>query len=140
MYNIGISVTSIKEETKVNEPLKDKPTFTAEQLIPASIAAKNFGSLRKKAKQAPQFITENGVVGEVLIDYQHFEELYSRLRKLEQQEEKRKSWEYALDLNQIDGVYKPSPLLSDLMEKEIHGEISSDEIIEKLKQSYKQDE
>ena len=124
----------------MNEPLKDKPTFTADQLIPASIAAKNFGSLRKKAKKVPQFITENGVVSEVLLDYQYFEEIYGRLRKLEQLEEKRKSWEYALDLNQIDGAYKPSPLLSDLMEKEIHGEISSDEIIEKFKQTYKQDE
>ncbi|WP_071394821.1 antitoxin VbhA family protein [Bacillus tuaregi] len=124
----------------MNEPLKDKPTFTADQLIPATIAAKNFGSLRKKVKQVPQFITENGVVGEVLLDYQYYEEIYSRLRKLEQLEEKRQSWEYALDLNQIDGVYKPSPLLSELMEKETHGEISSDEIIEKLKQIYKQDE
>src|SRR4051812_22852059 len=99
----------------------DKPTFTADQLISASVAAKSFGSLRKKAKKVPQFITENGVVGEVLLDYQYYEELYGRLRKLEQLEEKRKSWEYALNLNQIDGAYKPSPLLSDMMEKEIKG-------------------
>mgnify|MGYP007008944170 CR=1 FL=1 len=118
----------------------DKPTFTADQLVPASIAAKSFGSLRKKAKKVPQFITENGVVGEVLLDYQFYEEIYGRLRKLELLEEKRKSWEFALDLNQIDGPYKPSPLLSDMMEKEIQGKISSDEIAEKLRQVYKQDE
>ena len=115
----------------------DKPTFTADQLISASVAAKNFGSLRKKAKEVPQFITENGIVGEVLLDYKYYEELYGRLKKLEQLEEKRKSWEYALNLNQIDGTYKPSPLLNDLMEKEINGELSSNEIVEKLKQTYK---
>ena len=118
----------------------EKPTFTADQLISASLAAKSFGSLRKKAKEIPQFITENGVVGEVLLDYKYFEELYGRLKKLEQLEEKRKTWEYAINLNQIDGEYRPSPLLADMMEKEIHGELSSDDIIEKLKQAYKQPE
>jgi hypothetical protein len=48
--------------------------------------------------------------------------------------------EYAIDLNQIDGEYRPSPLLADMMEKEIHGELSSDDMIEKLKQAYKQPE
>lgn len=123
---------------KVRDSLMDKPMFTAEQLIPASVAAKSFGSLRKKAKKIPQFITENGVVGEVLLDYQYYEELYGRLKKLEQLEEKQKSWEYALELNQIDGPYKPSPLLSEMIEKEIQGELSSDEIVKKLKQEYTQ--
>jgi hypothetical protein len=114
----------------------EKPTFTADQLSSASAAAKSFGLLRKKAKKVPQFITENGVVGEVLLDYKYYEELYGRLRKLEQLEEKRKSWEFAVDLNQIDGAYKPSPLLSDMMEKDVLGELTSDEIVEKLKQEY----
>lgn len=118
----------------------EKPAFTANQLVSASVAAKSFGSLRKKAKKAPQYITENGVVGEVLLDYRYFEELYGRLKRLEELEEKRKSWEYALDLNQIDGEYKPSPLLSDLMDKEIQGETSSDEIVEKLKKACVQPE
>lgn len=125
---------------KVGDSLMDKPTFTADQLISASTAAKSFGSLRKKAKKEPQFITENGVVGEVLLDYRYYEELYGRVRKLEELEEKRKSWEYALDLNQIDGSYKPSPLFNDLMEKEINGEISSDEMVKKLKQAYERTE
>ncbi|OIK06468.1 antitoxin VbhA family protein [Bacillus sp. MUM 13] len=118
----------------------EKPSFTADQLVSASVAAKSFGSLRKKAKHVPQFITDNGVVGEVLLDYKQYEELYGRLRKLEESEEKRKSWEQALELNQIDGHYEPSPLLSDMMEKEIQGELSSGEIVERLKQSYRQPE
>lgn len=115
-----------------------KPSFTADQLISAPVAAKSFGSLRKKAKQVPQFITENGVIGEVLLDYKYYEELYGRLRKLDKLEEKQKPWEYAVDLNQIDGAYETSPLLTDMMEKEIYGDLSSDEIVEKLKQTYKQ--
>jgi hypothetical protein len=70
----------------VSDSLMEKPSFTADQLISASVAAKSFGALRKKAKQVPQFITENGVVGEVLLDYKHYEELYGRLRKLEEVE------------------------------------------------------
>lgn len=124
----------------MRDSLMEKPTFSADQLISASAAAKSFGSLRKKAKKVPQFIMDNGVLGEVLLDYKYYEELYGRLRKLEQLEEKRKSWEYAIELNQIDGAYKPSPLLSDIMEKEIQGELSSDDIVEKLKQVYRQTE
>jgi hypothetical protein len=118
----------------------EKPSFTADQLISASVAAKSFGSLRKKAKMGPQFITDNGIVGEVLLDYKHYEELYGRLKKLEELEKKRKSWQFAQDINQIDGEYEPSQLLSDMMEKEIHGELSSNEIVKKLKQEYKQSE
>ena len=75
----------------MSDPSMDKPIFSADQLTPASVAEKSFGSIRKKAKKAPQFITENGVVIEVLLNYQYYEELYGRIRKLEQLEEKRKS-------------------------------------------------
>jgi hypothetical protein len=60
---------------KVSDSLMEKRSFTADQIISASVAAKSFGALRKKAKQVPQFITENGVVGEVPLDYKHYEEL-----------------------------------------------------------------
>lgn len=53
--------------------------------------------------------------------------------------EKRKAWSYALEINQLDGDYQPSSLLSSLMEKEILGEISADEIVKKLLQTYQQD-
>lgn len=66
-----------------------KPTFTADQLISSSDASRKFGELRKKAKQLPQFITENGTVDTVLIGYSYFEEMYERLTQLEEQEEQR---------------------------------------------------
>ena len=64
-----------------------KPTFTADQLVSSSIASKKFGELRMKAKQLPQFITENGVVDSVLVGYNYYEQLFERLSQLEEQEE-----------------------------------------------------
>jgi len=65
----------------------DKPTFNKDQLITSSEASKRFGDLRKKAKNEPQFITENGNVETVVLDYCYFESLYIRLMELEQKEE-----------------------------------------------------
>lgn len=67
----------------------DKPHFTRDQLIPSSVASKNFGKVRKRAKEVPQFISENGVVDTVVIDYDQYERMYQRLRELEEKEEAR---------------------------------------------------
>lgn len=66
-----------------------KPTFNADQLVPASTAAKTFGAIRKRAKVLPQFITDNGEVDTVVLEYKYFEEMYGRLQELEEQEEER---------------------------------------------------
>jgi hypothetical protein len=66
-----------------------KPTFTANQLVSSSVASKKFGELRKKAKQLPQFITENGTVDTVLVGYDYYEKLFERLSQLEEQEDMR---------------------------------------------------
>ncbi|MFZ5639510.1 MAG: type II toxin-antitoxin system Phd/YefM family antitoxin [Bacillota bacterium] len=67
--------------------MKKQPTFTREQLVPASVASKQFGELRKKAKILPQFITDNGNIETVVIGYEYFEKMYQRLIELEEQEE-----------------------------------------------------
>lgn len=64
-----------------------KPVITKEQMIQSSVAAKTFGGLRKKAKLLPQFITENGIVDTVILDYNYYEEMYERLMELEAKEE-----------------------------------------------------
>lgn len=64
-----------------------KPVITKEQLVQSSVAAKIFGGLRKKAKQLPQFITENGIIDSVILDYNYYEEMYERLMELEAKEE-----------------------------------------------------
>ena len=67
----------------------DKPVFNADQLISASKAAKRFGSVRENAKKMPQFITDNGEVDSVVLGYKYFEEMFSRLKELEELDETR---------------------------------------------------
>ncbi|MEL7568839.1 MAG: type II toxin-antitoxin system Phd/YefM family antitoxin [Dehalobacterium sp.] len=64
-----------------------KPTITEDQMVKASVASKNFGALRKKAKLNPQFIFDNGNLDSVLLDYKYYEQLYQRLVELEEKEE-----------------------------------------------------
>ena len=47
-------------------------------------------------------------------------------------EEKRKAWEWGIGTNQLDGEWIPSEELKELMEKEINGEITTEEIREIL--------
>jgi len=65
----------------------EKPSITNDQLIKSSEASKHFGSLRKKAKTTPMFITENGSIDSVLINYEYYERMYQRLAELEAMEE-----------------------------------------------------
>lgn len=67
----------------------EKPSFTRDQLIPSSVASKNFGKVRLLAKARPQYITDNGIVDTVVIGYDQFEQLYERLQELEGREEAR---------------------------------------------------
>jgi hypothetical protein len=54
-------------------------------------------------------------------------------------EKKRKAWKFARSINQLDGEYKPSDILSELIEKEINGEITADEIVKLLVKKYTQE-
>ena len=64
-----------------------KPVITKEQMVQSSVAAKQFGSLRKKAKRLPQFVTENETIDTVVLGYNYYEEIYERLMELEIKEE-----------------------------------------------------
>lgn len=61
----------------------EKPTFSKDQIISSSDVAKKFGEARRKAKSNPIFITEKGNIDTVLLDYDYFEQMYSRLIELE---------------------------------------------------------
>ncbi|MBO1000846.1 type II toxin-antitoxin system Phd/YefM family antitoxin [Bacillus sp. SD075] len=73
----------------------DKPAFTIDQIIKASDLVRKFSEIRKKAKDTPYFITDNGNVETVLLSYDKYEELYQtflmfkemekRMEELEQQ-------------------------------------------------------
>jgi len=51
-------------------------------------------------------------------------------------EEKIKKWENAIALNQLDGEWIPSKEFMDLMEKEINGEITTEEMRKILTEKY----
>lgn len=52
-------------------------------------------------------------------------------------DEIQKAWIYAIKLNQRDGAYQPSALLTDMMKDEIQGKITTEEIVSKLKKTNK---
>lgn len=60
----------------------DKPRLNVDQIISATYASKRFGEIRKKAKQLPQYISENNVVDTVVLDYKAYEDMYSELQVL----------------------------------------------------------
>lgn len=64
-----------------------KPSITKDQIVKSSIASKNFGQYRKKAKLNPIYISDNGTIDTVLLDYDYFEKMYQRISELEELEE-----------------------------------------------------
>lgn len=51
-------------------------------------------------------------------------------------EQKRRSWNYAININQLDGEWIPDDEYKELIEKEINGEITTEQIIEILNKKY----
>ncbi|MCQ6530743.1 hypothetical protein [Bacillus mycoides] len=62
----------------------DKPRFSVDQMISASYASKRFGEIRKKAKDLPQFISENNKVDTVVLDYAFYEKFYMEYMKMQE--------------------------------------------------------
>src|SRR5581483_5860716 len=60
----------------------DKPRFNVDQVNSATYASKRFGDIRKKAKELPQFISENNCIDSVVLDYKVYEEMYAELQAL----------------------------------------------------------
>ncbi len=60
----------------------EKPQFNVDQVIPASIAARRFGEVRKNAKVIPQFISENNRIDSVVQSYEDYEKMYMELEFL----------------------------------------------------------
>jgi len=68
--------------------IMDKPAFTIDQMIKSSDLVRNFSEIRKKAKDKPYFITENGSLETVLLSYDKYEELYQTFLLAKQMEER----------------------------------------------------
>lgn len=56
-----------------------KPMFGRDQIIPASVAGRKFGEIRKRAKRMPQFISEHNEIDSVVLDYQTYESMFVEL-------------------------------------------------------------
>lgn len=61
-----------------------KPNITANQMVKSSEVAKRFGEARRKAKEAPLFVTENGTVDTVIMDYYEYEAMYEFIAEIEE--------------------------------------------------------
>lgn len=64
----------------------EKPTFTRDQIVSATVASKEFSALRKRARTSPQYISGRNGIDSVLLDYETYERMYGELqyfRKLE---------------------------------------------------------
>lgn len=74
---------------KVGVAMNFKPVITKDQIVKCSVASKNFGQYRKKAKLEPIYISNNGNIDTVLLDYTYFEQMFQRISELEELEETR---------------------------------------------------
>jgi hypothetical protein len=71
----------------VAEPTMEKPSFTQDQMVRASDAAKHFGELRQHAQKHPILIRDNGRWDTVILGYDQYEKLFQRLLELEERYE-----------------------------------------------------
>jgi F0F1-type ATP synthase delta subunit len=60
----------------------NKPRLHVDQIISATYASKRFGEIRKKAKELPQFISENNCIDTVVLDYKAYEAMYAEIEEL----------------------------------------------------------
>ncbi|MFE8698386.1 hypothetical protein ACFYKT_18940 [Cytobacillus sp. FJAT-53684] len=97
----------------------DKPRFNVDQVIPASIASRRFGEVRKNAKSLPQFISENNRIDSVILDYHQYEEMFRELETLREL-----TWELqiAQRLKQADANPNARYSLQEVMEEDNYEE------------------
>lgn len=57
--------------------------FSRDQVITSTQASKNFGEVRRRAKQAPLFVSDrNAHIDTVIVDYEEFESMAVELERL----------------------------------------------------------
>lgn len=59
--------------------------FGRDQLVSASVMARQFGRIKQAVQHKPLYITDNGRVDSVLINFEQYEELLQQLHELEQE-------------------------------------------------------
>ncbi|WP_039242732.1 type II toxin-antitoxin system Phd/YefM family antitoxin [Clostridium botulinum] len=84
----------------MNTVMLDKPIITKDKIVKSSQAAKQFGTIKKRAKDEPLFISDNGNIDTVLVGYDYFEKMYKRLMELEEKEGQRILLERVSDIEE----------------------------------------
>lgn len=99
-----------------------KPNFNVDQVIPASIASRRLGEIRKNAKQLPQFISENNKIDSVILGYEQYEKMFMDLEHF-----RNLAWELTIAqrLKQADAHPDKRYTLEDVMSKEEYEEFCS---------------
>ena len=69
--------------------MDNKLKITKDQIVKSSIVSKRLGQYRKKAKENPIYISDNGNIDTVIVSYEQFERMYERLTELEGKEEEK---------------------------------------------------
>ena len=67
--------------------IMEKPKFDQDQVITSTDISRKFSTIRKQAKEKPLVVTDNGRFDTVILNYQLYEDMYSRLTELEEQNE-----------------------------------------------------
>ena len=63
-----------------------KPVFGRDQIVSATTVSKKFPEIRKRAKRMPQFVSDHNEIDTVILDYQAYEDMYSELNQLREQQ------------------------------------------------------
>jgi PHD/YefM family antitoxin component YafN of YafNO toxin-antitoxin module len=64
---------------------KTRVLFGRDQLVSTATISRHFSKIKALAKIKPLFITDNGEVDMVLLSYDAYEQLYNRLKELEEE-------------------------------------------------------
>jgi PHD/YefM family antitoxin component YafN of YafNO toxin-antitoxin module len=59
--------------------------FGRDQLVNTATISRQFSKVKLLARVKPLFITDNGAVDSVLLSYEAYEQMYNRLRQLEEE-------------------------------------------------------
>lgn len=71
----------MKEKTSVESTV----LFGRDQLVNTATISRHFSKVKQLAKHKPLFITDNGNVDLVMLSYETYEQMYNRLRELEEE-------------------------------------------------------
>ena len=63
-----------------------KPSFSRDQIVSATTVSKKFSEVRRRAKEAPLFVSDRNEIDTVILDYRAYEQMYMELELLREQQ------------------------------------------------------